>query len=50
MSDQLKYLNSQIASLEASIVPKIASLEAAQGRWDELESRSVLRSGAILER
>jgi hypothetical protein len=35
MSEQLKHLNSQIASLEASIAPKIASLKAAQERWDD---------------
>jgi hypothetical protein len=35
MSDQLKHLNSQIASLEANIAQKIACLKASQERWDD---------------
>jgi len=41
MSDQLKHLNSQIASLEASIAQNIASLKAAQEGWDDWKATAL---------
>jgi hypothetical protein len=48
MSEQLKHLNSQIASLEASIAPKIASLKAAQERWDDFVQGNTRRSSGSM--
>jgi len=45
MSDQLKHLNSQIASLEASIAHKIASLKAARERWDDWKAAAYFAQG-----
>ena len=45
MSDQLKQLNSQVASLESSIAQKIANLKAAQELWDDWKAAAYFVQG-----